>query len=422
MTASLKKILSWKPQPYSVPVHNEVDITKSDLKNILEESLSDSSFYLMNKKLKDWSLCLKKGKYDKGCFLKEAAMRLNPQVLFLFTSQFDLPQQYTPLKQSGLELGCESQIEWLKRFLNNETARLIHYKKVETPSTIEETVSFGENEENSEVIFKQETSSLLFTARVNNKDLFRHFNSTAYEYALSNFCLFKAFLQKIESVHINTTFDKFMAEGCFSLDADIEVKTFYWLMAPQARELSTILEKLKIYDETSALPVLDNFNNWHKILLDKCSEMEGVNDSRWQQLASKKAERINDFTNFVSSYTSSLRIKQEFELETTLALTQNLTTLAFVNYKLQVAKPPLTWFEQSCVIIEPEPQSECDETEDADTPLYTDIVDDSAPDDVTEATTEQHTEQGANHGDEIEEGFIWLEPNKPLPIPSLNQN
>ena len=316
-----------------ISANTDFSLSTKEVKSIFRPEVLDKSYFRTWKDVREWS----EGNYDtenqKKEFIKCATQRFSPEAQLLF-AKVSKPM-IEEVCENGIEiqLGLNPQLIWLNNRIKTQCASLFKYK--EYPD--HEKLTYRSTE-GSLLLSQQNTESILFSAKLNGYDLFRHFYDLTYKQATDNFDDFNLFLKKTgNSLHPITDFQK----TAFSEDTGLAVKLYFWMKNPHAKPLIDILEKLDIRTPKQAAVLTSRYKN-HLLLLEQTctNSVDTPTQAELDVWSDVALELQNAFSTFISSY---IQFRGEIlTLEQNMSEDTQSASLKVMCNKIQVDMPNQT--------------------------------------------------------------------------------
>lgn len=251
-------------------------------------------------------VCSGSGESKQG-FLNRVHMHLHHSVCFIHRGSFDLPNEHeaTCLSQSidglsaysNMEIGLKHKFSWLKSWLKPEIISRIKF--FEFPFDGEQVILLDET-----VLMNQSLEEQLFTARIENKDLFFHIITLAVVHASANLDSFNAELATMNMGPIETAdIENPAKRDGATLMALVQ---FYFSTSTQIQPIKDLLERLKLTESTVS-EMSDHFDDAMEAIKSQCH----LNDKLSPKTASDRSDIIEQrkqaFMTLVVAYLAYLK-------------------------------------------------------------------------------------------------------------------
>ena len=282
-------------------------------------------------------------KNDKKTLLTQAKIAFNPDLLFICFKTFDLPFPLAPKDNEEIQFGIGGTIEWLKTHLNKNTVDALFYEKF--MCTDQSVHTLYHQIKKLKTIYSMpltqlDAKSLLFTAKIGNKDFFSNFLRIAKDHALKDVDYFIAFMDSIE-LPVGKSEQKELesTEPFVSEALGMRLKVYFFCTSDKTKSLFELLSTLNVNDYDSASAVYDEYCNYIEELNTKYQQIDGVTGSEVDDFFDAVTRQKSTMASFCEALGNTFSAMKAHNFRPHWMPADRCESLAKINFETRAQKP-----------------------------------------------------------------------------------
>ena len=282
-------------------------------------------------------------KTNKNTLLTQAKIAFNPDLLFICFKTFDLPFPLAPNDNEEIQFGIGGSIEWLKTHLNENTVNALFYEKFMCNNEYVHTLYHQIKKLktiSSMPLTQLDAKSLLFTAKIGNKDFFSNFLRIAKAHALKDVDYFIGFMDSIElpvgkseKKELEST-ESFVSEGLGFL-----LKVYFFCTSDKTKSLFELLSTLNVYDYESASAIYGEYSNYIEELNKTYQQIDGVTGSEIDLFFNAITRQKNTMASFCEALGNAFSAMKMHNFRPHWMPADRCESLAKINFETSAQKP-----------------------------------------------------------------------------------